>query len=127
MSNPKEVTLKLKEATEKFTVVDRKTTDSNLPAINKALEPILMKVNYDAVESIHNLWGVIARDSDYTNQYIISFVVLAKQPLYKKKYDGHNDLRSPPKRGDTHFQAQQPRPLCQIQRWLRFLPPSRRR
>ena len=84
MSTSKEVTLTLKEAAEIFPTINFKPNDKDITTIVKTLAPILMEIEYDPVENIHNLWGVIAANGAYTFDYGVSFAIPPNLALTNK-------------------------------------------
>ena len=80
---PEEVTLALKEATDAFPPLGaRRPTDDDLVSIRESLSPILMTIPYDAIDNLHNLWGVIAPTAAYTTLYATAFPIPRKLPFY---------------------------------------------
>ena len=79
MRTPKEVTLALKEACKKIVSFEQNLMDANIISMAETLTPILMEIEYNPVDGMHNLWGVIASENHYTKQYGSKFVVVPKK------------------------------------------------
>ena len=68
-TNPADLTLALKKATEGFTAVVDRPTDKKIIDIRKQLLPILMKTKYDELTLTHNLSGFIITTERYEHIY----------------------------------------------------------
>ena len=59
VTEPADLTLSLQKATEVFTAILDRATDTVIIDIQQLLLPILMKTKYDKITLTHNLYGVI--------------------------------------------------------------------
>jgi hypothetical protein len=57
---PKAITSALAAAQTLFLPIDGQPSDDDLTCLSDAILPILLKDTYDRVNSIHNLWGLVA-------------------------------------------------------------------
>ena len=51
--------LALKEACKKFVSFEHNPMEANINAMAETLNPILMEIEYDYVDGVHNIWGDI--------------------------------------------------------------------
>ena len=80
---PEAITLLFKEATETFTVIERKPSDNTILAIRKTLLPLLMDIPFDLVSGVHSLTGLITKTATYAPDHWNNvFVRPTCQPLY---------------------------------------------
>jgi hypothetical protein len=59
---------------------DGQPSDNNLARLSDAILPILLKVTFDLINGVHNLWGLVASMDCYLNHYGAPFVRPATHP-----------------------------------------------
>ena len=77
---PKAITSALATAQALFLPIDEQPPDKDLVRLSDAILPILLKATYNQVNSIHNLWGLIASADCYLHHYGTSFIRPATRP-----------------------------------------------
>jgi hypothetical protein len=77
---PKVITSALAAAQALLLPIDGQPSDDNLVHLSDAILPILLKATYNHVNSIHNLWGLIASVDCYLHHYGAPFVRPATRP-----------------------------------------------
>ena len=68
-TKPADITLALQKATEEFTAIVDRPTDTGIINIQQLLLPVLMKTKYDKLTSTNNLSGVILPTERYKHIY----------------------------------------------------------
>jgi hypothetical protein len=71
---PKAITSALAAAQVLFLPIDGQPSDNDLVRLSNAILPILPKATYNCVNSIHNLWGLVASVDWYLCHYGTPFV-----------------------------------------------------
>jgi hypothetical protein len=71
---PKAITSALAAAQVLFLPIDGQPFNNNLIRLSNAISPILLKSTYDHINSIHNLWGLVANADRYLHHYRAPFV-----------------------------------------------------
>jgi hypothetical protein len=77
---PKAITSALAAAQVLFFPIDGQPSDNDLVRLSDANMPILLKVTYDRVNGVHNLWGLVASADCYLHHYGAPFVCPATCP-----------------------------------------------
>ena len=68
-TKPADLTLALQKATEGFTAIVDRPTDTDIINIRQLLLPVLMKTKYEKLTLTHNLSGVILPTKRYEHIY----------------------------------------------------------
>jgi hypothetical protein len=71
---PKVITSALAAAQALFLPINGQLSDDDLVCLSDPISPILLKATYDRVNSIHNLWGLVASMDCYLHHYDAPFV-----------------------------------------------------
>jgi hypothetical protein len=77
---PKAITSALAAAQVLFLPINGQPSNNNLVHLSNAISPILLKATYDCVNSVHNLWGLVASADHYLHHYGTPFVCPATRP-----------------------------------------------
>jgi hypothetical protein len=77
---PKAITSALAAAQALFVPIDGQPSDNNLIRLSDTILLILLKATYDHVNSIHNLWGLVASMDCYLHHYRTPFLCPATHP-----------------------------------------------
>ena len=70
-----------------FTPIIGRTYDDDLTQIKDAITPILIAIPYDSVNTVHNLWGIIATFLEYIQQYTTAFPIPIQPSAYPEIED----------------------------------------
>jgi hypothetical protein len=76
---PKAITSALAAAQALFLPIDKQPSDDDLVCLSDTILPILLKVSYNRINGVHNLWGLIASADCYFHHYGAPFVRQATQ------------------------------------------------
>jgi hypothetical protein len=66
---PKAITSALAAAQVLFLLINGQPSNDNLVRLSNAILPILLKAIYDHLNSVHNLWGLVASADRYLHHY----------------------------------------------------------
>ena len=84
---PEEIVTKLTDALEKFELIDRDTSDTNLTRIREVLALLLLQILYDKIVGTYNLIGLIRPVAAYTTRYCVEFAEPARFGTYNATID----------------------------------------
>jgi hypothetical protein len=71
---PKAISSALAAAQALFLLNNGQPSNNNLACLSDAISPILLKATYDCINSVHNLWGLVASTDCYLHHYGAPFV-----------------------------------------------------
>ncbi len=77
---PKVITSALAAAHALFLLINGEPSGKDLVRLSDAILPILLKATYDRVNSVHNLWGLVASAHCYLHHYGAPFVRPVTRP-----------------------------------------------
>jgi hypothetical protein len=77
---PEVITSALAAAQVLFLLIHGQPSDDNLVCLSGAISSILLKATYDHINSVHNLWGLVASADCYLHHYGAPFVRPATRP-----------------------------------------------
>jgi hypothetical protein len=77
---PKAITSALAAAQALFLPINGQPSNNNVVCLSEAILPILLKVTYDHVNGVHNVWGLVASADWYLHHYGAPFVCPATSP-----------------------------------------------
>ena len=79
---PEDVSTLFTEASELFAAIVGQLKDTYLHELREVLLPILLDIPYDLAEGKQNLVGLISDDTDYSTDYGLRSVRLARKAAY---------------------------------------------
>jgi hypothetical protein len=71
---PKAITSALAAVQALFLPIDGQPSNDDLVHLSDAILPIFLKATYDRVNSVHNLWGLVASADCYLHHYGTPFI-----------------------------------------------------
>ena len=88
MKTPSKITAKFVEASDAFTVIEGKPTDTDVNRVFESLSYILYPTEYDETDAVHNLIGIIQDDDPYKTKHGSSLLRPKRPNIFDKIIDG---------------------------------------